>query len=100
MDCNAHGVQDRGELGVPGVRVLLEDGTYVITDGGGKFSFYGIGNRTHVVKADRTTLPAGARLAATSARHLGDAGSRIVDLKSGEMQRADFAIAGCTAPVT
>jgi hypothetical protein len=47
------------------------------------------------VKADRTTLPAGARLAAISARNLGDAGSRIVDLKAGEMARADFAIAGC-----
>jgi uncharacterized repeat protein (TIGR01451 family) len=99
LDCDANGVQDRGEPGVPGVRLLLEDGTYVITDGAGKFSFYGIANRTHVVKADRTTLPAGARLAAISARHLGDAGSRIVDLKSGEMQRADFAIAGCAAPL-
>ena len=57
MDCNANGVQDKGEQGVPGVRLMLEDGTYVITDGGGKYSFYGISNRTHVVKADRTTLP-------------------------------------------
>lgn len=102
LDCNANGLQDaaqgareHGESGVPGVRVVLEDGTYVVTDGGGKFSFYGISNRTHVVKIDRTTLPAGARLAAVSARHLGDAGSRIVDLKAGEMARADFAIANC-----
>ena len=99
MDCNANGVQDALERGVPGVRLVLEDGTFVFTDGGGKFSFYGISNRTHVVKADRTTLPAGARLAAISARHLGDGGSRIVDLKSGEMHRADFAIAGCAPGV-
>ena len=97
LDCNANGLQDKGETGVPGVRAVLEDGTYVVTDGGGKFSFYGISNRTHVVKVDRTTLPAGARLAAVSARHLGDAGSRIVDLKAGEMARADFAIANCEA---
>ncbi|HXN14891.1 MAG TPA: SdrD B-like domain-containing protein, partial [Usitatibacter sp.] len=95
LDCNVNGVQDRGEPGVPGVRLVLEDGTYVITDGGGKFSFYGIVNRTHVVKVDRTTLPTGARLEALSARHLGDGASRIVDLKSGEMQRADFALEGC-----
>lgn len=99
MDCNANGVQDTGERGVPGVRLLLEDGTFVITDGGGKFSFYGVSNRTHVVKADRTTLPAGARLAAISARHLGDGGSRIVDLKASELHRADFAIAGCDPAV-
>ena len=95
MDCNANGLKEHGEIGVPGVRILLEDGTYVITDGGGKFSFYGIDNRTHVVKVDRTTLPAGSRLEAISARNLGDGGSRIVDLKAGEMHRADFAIDGC-----
>ena len=36
LDCNANGMQDRGELGVAGVRVLIEDGTYVITDGQGQ----------------------------------------------------------------
>jgi uncharacterized repeat protein (TIGR01451 family) len=95
LDCNANGVQDAGEAGVAGVRVVLEDGTYVITDGEGRFSFYGISNRTHVVKVDRTTLPQGARLVSTSGRNLGDAGSRVVDLKAGELGRADFAITGC-----
>ena len=57
LDCNANGLQDKGEEGVPGVRILLEDGTYAITDGEGKFSFYGIAPVTHVVKADRVTLP-------------------------------------------
>ncbi|MEP7069408.1 MAG: SdrD B-like domain-containing protein [Usitatibacter sp.] len=99
MDCNANGVQDRGEEGVPGVRMFLEDGTSSTTDGLGKFSFYGVSNRTHVVKADRSTLPRGATLAAISSRHLGDGGSRIVDLKAGEMHRADFAVAGCEEPV-
>ena len=95
LDCNSNGVQDHGEAGMPGVRVLIEDGTYVITDDAGQFSFYGLDNRTHVVKVDRTTLPAGARLEAISARNLGDGGSRIADLKAGEMLRADFAIEGC-----
>src|SRR5450432_3466505 len=99
MDCNANGVQDKGEEGVPGVRIVLEDGTYIVTDGGGKFSFYGLDNRTHVAKVDRTTLPAGARLETISARNLGDPNSRIVDLKAGELARADFAIAGCDSAV-
>ena len=95
LDCNANGVQDRGERGVAGVRVLIEDGTYVITDGQGQFSFYGLDNRTHVVKVDRMTLPAGGKLVPLSFRNLGDGGSRIVDLKAGEMARADFALGGC-----
>jgi uncharacterized repeat protein (TIGR01451 family) len=97
LDCDAGGMQQRGELGVPGVRVLVEDGTYAITDDAGQFSFYGLDNRTHVVKVDRTTLPRGARLEAISARNLGDGASRIADLKAGEMLRADFAIEGCDA---
>lgn len=99
LDCNANGEQDPGESGVPGVRLFIEDGTWVVTDGQGRYSFYGISNRTHTLKVDPTTLPAGARLAAIGARHLGDAGSRIVDLKSGELHRGDFAIAGCAAAV-
>ena len=99
LDCNANGLQDAGEEGLSGVRVLLEDGTYAITDGGGKYSFYGITNHTHVIKVDRTTLPAGARLETISNRNLGDPNSRIIDLKSGELARGDFAVEGCEAPV-
>jgi uncharacterized repeat protein (TIGR01451 family) len=95
LDCDANGMQDRGEAGVPGVRVLIEDGTYAITDDAGKYSFYGLDNRTHVVKVDRTTLPPGARLEALSSRNLGDGASRIADLKAGELLQADFAIEGC-----
>ena len=85
---------------MPGVRVVLEDGTFAITDGGGKYSFYGIANRTHVLKVDRDHAAArraarGRRARATWATR----GSRIVDLKSGELHRGDFTIAGCAAPL-
>ncbi len=95
-DCNANGVQDAGEPGVPGVRVFLEDGTNAVTDGEGKYSFYGIRNRTHVLKVDGTTVPPGTRFAAISQRNAGDGASRFVDLKAGELHRADFAIANCS----
>jgi len=92
-DCNRNGVQDSGEIGVPGVRIYLEDGSYVITDSEGKYDFYGISAKTHVLKVDRTSLPIGSELVLISNRQAGDPNSRFVDLKRGELHRADFAIA-------
>lgn len=106
-DCNKDGVQagdnvrDR-EVGVPGVRLFLQDGTNAITDSEGKFSFYGLLPRAHVLKLDRTTLPDGisvSDLAHLSNRHLGKGDSRIVDLKQGELHKANFAIQSCTKNV-
>jgi large repetitive protein len=98
-DCDKSRVQDKGELGIPGVRVYLEDGTNAISDAEGKFSFYGIAARTHVLKVDRTTLPGGIGaedLIDLSNRNLGKADSRFVDPKYGELQKADFAVKSCT----
>lgn len=92
-DCNRNGVQDAGELGVPGVRIYMEDGNFVVTDREGKYNFYGIKPITHVLKVDNTTLPNNAELVLISNRQAGDPASRFVDLKRGELHRADFAIA-------
>lgn len=92
-DCNQNGMQDPGEVGVPGVRIYLEDGSYVITDGEGKYDFYGIRAKTHVLKVDRTSLPAASKLLLINNRQAGDPNSRFVDLKRGELHRADFALA-------
>ena len=81
------------------MRLFLEDGTFVISDSEGKYSFYGISPRTHVLKVDPITLPAGAKLALIANRQAFDAGSRFVDLKNGELHRGDFAIAGCDPEV-
>lgn len=91
-DCNRDGIQDTGERGVPGVRLYLEDGSFVVTDAEGKYSFYGISAKTHVLKLDRTTLPADVELIEQSNRNAGDPGSRFVDLKRGELHRADFGL--------
>ena len=93
MDCNRNGMQDVGERGVPGIRLFMEDGTYVVTDREGKYDFYGVSAKTHVLKLDRSTLPNNASLVLLGNRNVGDAGSRFVDLKRGELHRADFAIA-------
>ena len=103
MDCNRNGVQDPGERGVPGIRIYMEDGSFVVTDREGKYDFYGLTAKTHVLKLDRTTLPGGAELVLLDNRQAGDAGSRFADLKRGELHRADFAIAdgngACTQPL-
>lgn len=102
-DCNRNGMQDEGELGVPGVRLYMEDGSYIITDRDGKYDFYGVSPKTHVLKVDRTTLPAGVELINQSNRNAGDPSSRFVDVKHGELHRADFAIADqagtCSEPL-
>lgn len=93
-DLNRDGIQQKAqnELGVAGVRLYLEDGTFVVTDSEGKYSVYGMKAKTHVIKLDRTTLPRGVELIEQSNRNAGDPGSRFVDLKFGELHRADFAI--------
>ncbi len=101
-DCNKDGIQDEKEVGVPGVRVYLEDGTNTIADAEGKFSFYGVTPRTHVLKIDRSSLPTGVTvrdLIALSSRNLGKGDSQIVDLQNGELHKANFAIQSCTEPV-
>ncbi|HET6840590.1 MAG TPA: hypothetical protein VFK06_02740 [Candidatus Angelobacter sp.] len=97
QDCNGNRIQDKGELGIPGVRLYLDDGTFAITDEEGKYSIYGVPGRTHILKVDNYTLPPGAKLVPISSRNAGDGGSRFIDLKFGEMQKADFAISNCSA---
>ncbi|MCC6931569.1 MAG: DUF11 domain-containing protein [Gemmatimonadaceae bacterium] len=83
--------QDAGEIGIPGVRVYLEDGSSVVTDVEGKYSFYNVSSRLHVVKVDRATLPVGAVLTPLGNRNAGDGWSRFADVKAGELHKADFA---------
>jgi uncharacterized repeat protein (TIGR01451 family) len=91
-DCDPRdgGTQGDRELGIPGVRLLLEDGSAAITDVEGKYHFEGVSPRTHVLRVDESTLPPGSRLAAPGSRDMLDSGTRLVDLHRGEMHRADF----------
>lgn len=98
-DKNRSRVQDAAEPGVPGVRLYIEDGSYVITDSAGKYSFYGIKPGTHIVKLDRTTLPPGAELAPLNPRHAGDGGSVFAEVKAAEMHKANFALANATEEI-
>ena len=99
VDCNHNQIQDAEELGIPGVRLLLQDGTTITSDSEGKYSLCGLPPRTHVLKADPLTLPRGSRLVTSSSRNAGDAHSIFIDLKNGELQRADFIEGSCSSTV-
>lgn len=99
VDLNDNKVQDEGEPGVPGVRLFMEDGSFVITDSEGKYNFYGVTPRTHVIKVDPITLPKGAKLVELSTRNAFSPGTRFVDLKNGELHKADFAISGSSTNI-
>ncbi len=90
VDANNNGIQDPGEPGVPGVRLILEDGTYAITDSQGKYSIYGQRALTHALKVDSYSLPPGAILGGDSPRFGMDPGSRFVDMKNFELHKANF----------
>ena len=87
------------ELGIPGVRVVLDNGTYAITDEEGKYSLYGIAPRSYALKLDTTSLPANAILHSIDNRNRGDGSLRYLDPKNGELVRGDFAVNGCSPDV-
>ena len=99
VDCNHNHIQDPEELGIPGVRLVLHDGTTLISDSEGKYSVCGITAKSAVLKVDGLTLPRGSRLTTSSNRNLGDANSLWLDLKNGELHRADFIEGSCSNTV-
>ena len=98
-DCDNDGLRGKGEPGIPGVRIWLEDGSWSQTDAEGRYSFAELRPRTHIAKLDGSTLPADTELMVISQRQAGDPGSAFVDLKDGELAKADFAVSGCAAPL-
>ena len=99
VDCNGNHLQDPEELGIPGVRLYFQDGTYLVSDSEGKYSICNLLPRTHVLKVDKTTLPRGSVLSTSSNRNAGDAGSLFLDLRMGELHRADFIEGSCSNSV-
>ncbi|MDY7579505.1 OmpA family protein [Herbaspirillum sp. RTI4] len=99
LDCKRDGTQDKfsnsKEIGIPGVRLYLENGTSVVTDSEGKWSLYGLKPLTHVLRLDQTTLPPGATLEVLDNRNSDSPESRFLDLKKGEFHKANFIVTNC-----
>ena len=90
--CDIRTLKDAPRPGIPGVRVMLEDGSYAITDADGRYHFEGVVPGTHVVQVSRMTLPDGAKLVDChrSTRNAGSASSRFVIGQGGTLHVADF----------
>lgn len=77
--------------GVPGVRLFLENGTYVVTDAEGRFHFAGISADTHVLQMDIDTIPPDYEmLACPGNQFAGRAFSQFVEPQRGSLWRTDF----------
>jgi uncharacterized repeat protein (TIGR01451 family) len=78
--------------GIPGVRIMLEDGSYAVTDFEGRYHFEGVKPGLHVVQLDELTLPEGRAAidCANSTRSAGRAFSRFVEGSGGALKRVDF----------
>ena len=79
-------------IGIPGVRVMLEDGSFALTDRDGRYHFEGVEPGTHVVAMAPATLPAGAKPldCERSTRSAASAISRFVIGQGGSLAVADF----------
>ena len=89
--CDAQAASARG---VAGVRVMLEDGSYAVTDRDGRYHFEGLIPGTHVVQMDDSTLPSNRTAidCALNTRSAGRAFSRFVDGAGGALKRVDFRV--------
>ncbi|KQT31314.1 hypothetical protein ASG29_15250 [Sphingomonas sp. Leaf412] len=78
--------------GVADIRILLEDGTYVVTDKDGLYHIEGVRPGRHVVQLDRGTIPATLDPVACDddTRSAGNDLSRFVESDGGLMKRVDF----------
>ena len=89
---NCDAPTDKPADGLEGVRIYLEDGTYVVTDEQGMFHIEGVKPGSHVVQMDLDTLAPHFEpiICDEHTRFAGRAFSRFVDLQGGTLWRTDF----------
>ena len=86
--------------GLAGVRIYLENGTYVVTDEQGMFHIEGVRPGSHVVQMDLDTLSSHYEpvICDEHSRFAGRAFSRFVDLQAGTLWRTDFHVKALPPP--
>lgn len=86
------GTDPRTAAGIGNIRVMLQDGTYTVTDSDGRYHFEGLKPGLHVVQIDPSTFPADMAPVdcAQNTRSAGSNISRFVEGRGGALKRADF----------
>jgi uncharacterized repeat protein (TIGR01451 family) len=92
-DANLNGQFDKGERGLPGVRIYLNNGQSVITDSEGLYNFPVVNEGAQVLSLDPVTLPPGYTLVDTGRRDE-KSWTRLLrtPLGGGAMLRQNFAL--------
>lgn len=94
LDVRHTGRFSRGDRGLAGVRIYLEDGSSVLSDAEGRFDFPAVRPGMHVLRLDKSTLPGGIH---ADGRLYGNwTLQRLVHgvLDDGLMQDVEFALGG------
>ncbi len=78
--------------GIAGVRLMLEDGSFAVTDRDGLYHLEGVPAGRHVLQLDTASIPASHAAVACDAdtRQAGSAISRFVEGQGGLLKRVDF----------
>ena len=86
------GCDSQGKQGIEKARVVMEDGSYAVTDKDGEFHFQAINNGTHVVQLDLASLPKGyeAMSCEQNTRWAGRDYSQFVEVHGGALWRVNF----------
>tara|TARA_Y100000590_G_scaffold203587_3_gene231010 strand:- start:14972 stop:20818 length:5847 start_codon:yes stop_codon:yes gene_type:complete len=79
---------------VPNIRLLMEDGTSVVTDENGEWHIENVRPGTHVVQLDSASIPPYMEVMTCDQRgfHAGRSFSQFVDVQGGSFWRVDFAL--------
>lgn len=94
FDDRHNGYFTKGDRPIAGVRVYLEDGSFVVTDSAGDFSFPSVRPGMHVLRVDPLTLPPAAKTRSDEPMNTNYSLQRLLHgvLDDGTMEDVEFAI--------
>ncbi len=84
VDSNNNGIQDKGERGLGGVKIVTEEGIVLTTDKNGKYHIPGLWPQDHLLKLDTRSLPQEYKLASRN--------PVLVHITEGLLSKVNFAL--------
>ncbi len=91
IDDDMNDIQDKGEAGVAGIRIFMEDGRSVITDKDGRYHFEAVRPGSHILQMDRMTIKQRYQaVALKQTRFANNDYSQFAEVNGGGLVRANF----------